>query len=114
MSRADELAKLADLRDRGLLTDEEFDQQKARVLNEPEHAVETWASSSPGHLARLRAAIPVSSPIVLAVILAVIVAGGVSGGLLATRSTPASHGSYTPTTTGTSAAPTTATTATPT
>ena len=31
-SPADQLAKLADLRDRGVITDEEFQQQKAKVL----------------------------------------------------------------------------------
>jgi hypothetical protein len=31
-SPADEIAKLADLRDRGLLTDDEFSAQKARIL----------------------------------------------------------------------------------
>jgi len=31
-TKADELEKLADLRDRGILSDEEFAQQKARVL----------------------------------------------------------------------------------
>jgi lysylphosphatidylglycerol synthetase-like protein (DUF2156 family) len=31
-SKADELAKLADLRDKGVLTTEEFDKQKARLL----------------------------------------------------------------------------------
>ena len=32
-SVAEELMKLADLRDRGLLTEEEFEQQKARILS---------------------------------------------------------------------------------
>lgn len=32
LSTSDELAKLADLRDRGALTPEEFDKQKARLL----------------------------------------------------------------------------------
>jgi ABC-type multidrug transport system fused ATPase/permease subunit len=31
-SSADQLSKLADLRDRGVITSEEFDQQKARIL----------------------------------------------------------------------------------
>jgi hypothetical protein len=35
MSVADELAKLADLRDRGVLSDEEFGRQKAQVLGDP-------------------------------------------------------------------------------
>jgi hypothetical protein len=34
-SPADDLAKLADLRDRGVITQEEFDQQKAKVLTGP-------------------------------------------------------------------------------
>jgi len=31
-SSADQLTKLADLRDRGVITNEEFEQQKARIL----------------------------------------------------------------------------------
>lgn len=34
-STADDLAKLADLRDRGVITDAEFEQQKAKVLTAP-------------------------------------------------------------------------------
>ena len=34
-STSEELARLADLRDRGILTEEEFQAQKARVLGEP-------------------------------------------------------------------------------
>jgi hypothetical protein len=32
-SSADELAKLADLRDRGVITDADFQQQKAKILS---------------------------------------------------------------------------------
>jgi|688.fasta_scaffold349315_2 hypothetical protein len=35
LSRADEIAKLAELKERGLLTDEEFAIEKTRVLNQP-------------------------------------------------------------------------------
>jgi hypothetical protein len=35
VSVADELQKLADLRDRGVLTQEEFEAQKAKLLGEP-------------------------------------------------------------------------------
>jgi hypothetical protein len=35
MSVADELGKLADLRDRGVLSEEEFGRQKAQLLGDP-------------------------------------------------------------------------------
>jgi hypothetical protein len=35
LSRADEIAKLAELKERGLLTDDEFAIEKARILNQP-------------------------------------------------------------------------------
>ena len=38
-SSADELAKLVDLKDKGVLTDAEFQTQKAKLLNRPRHAM---------------------------------------------------------------------------
>ena len=35
LSRADEIAKLAELKERGILTDDEFAIEKARILNQP-------------------------------------------------------------------------------
>lgn len=57
----------------------------------PEHAAELWSPSSPGRLARLRAAAPVSPAVIAAVVL-VVIGAGVAGGLLATGGTTKPHG----------------------
>jgi hypothetical protein len=53
-STADELAKLADLRDRGVISPEEFAQAKARLLGTPDGAPHRQLARWPGCVRRLR------------------------------------------------------------
>lgn len=75
MNVADELAKLAQLRDQGVLTETEFEQQKAAVLAGEHPATPQAENTAPGKKKMGKGCV-----IVLAIIVVLIIIGAIAGG----------------------------------
>ncbi|WP_267382590.1 MULTISPECIES: SHOCT domain-containing protein [unclassified Sphingomonas] len=83
MSTAEELAKLAQLRDQGVLTEDEFQQQKAAVLRGDHPATPAAVAPAPGKRSMGKGCLVLLGILIVLGVIGAIIGGGSHGGTAA-------------------------------